>query len=134
MGIDEANLKHTISRYNHAKEIGYDADFHTNPDYIKPVREESGHIYCFRIFAGGYDTMGGIAIDENANILDEDNLPIQGLYGAGDMAVGSLYGDPSNAGGNVHGSMPVSYTHLDVYKRQHHDIHPHVFQAHPVPG
>lgn len=106
MGIDEANLKHTISRYNHAKEIGYDADFHTNPDYIKPVREESGHIYCFRIFAGGYDTMGGIAIDENANILDEDNLPIQGLYGAGDMAVGSLYGDPSNAGGNVHGSMP----------------------------
>ena len=22
------------------------------------------------------------------------------------MAVGSLYGDPSNAGGNVHGSMP----------------------------
>ena len=39
-------------------------------------------------------------------ILDEDNLPIQGLYGAGDMAVGSLYGDPSNAGGNVHGSMP----------------------------
>lgn len=50
--------------------------------------------------------MGGIAIDENANILDEDNLPIQGLYGAGDMAVGSLYGDPSNAGGNVHGSMP----------------------------
>ena len=39
-------------------------------------------------------------------ILDEDNLPIQGLYGAGDMAVGNLYGDPSNAGGNVHGSMP----------------------------
>lgn len=106
MGIHEENLRATIDRYNHAKEIGYDADFHTDPKYIKPVRESSGHIYCYRIFAGGYDTMGGIAIDENANILDENNLPIEGLYGAGDMAVGSLYGDPSNAGGNVHGSMP----------------------------
>ncbi|MCI8991585.1 MAG: FAD-dependent oxidoreductase [Eubacterium sp.] len=106
MDIDETNLKRTISRYNKAKEIGYDEDFHTDPKYIKPVREESGHIYCYRIFAGGYDTMGGLAIDENANILDENNLPIEGLYGGGDIVVGSLYGDPSNAGGNVHGSMP----------------------------
>jgi succinate dehydrogenase/fumarate reductase flavoprotein subunit len=74
--------------------------------YIKPVKEESGHIYCYRIFAGGYDTMGGLAIDENANVIDENNLPIEGLFGAGDMATGSLYGkSPSNAGGTVYGSM-----------------------------
>ena len=106
MEINEKNLRKTIARYNAAKEAGYDADFHTDPKYIRPVREESGHIYCFRIFAGAYDTMGGLAIDENANILDEDNLPIEGLYGGGDIVVGSLYGDPANAGGTVHGSMP----------------------------
>lgn len=108
MGIDEEGLKKTIAKYNKAAEIGYDEDFKTNPKYIKPVREESGHIYCYRIFAGGYDTMGGLAIDENANVLDENNLPIEGLYAGGDMATASLYGNPpSNAGGTVFGSMPT---------------------------
>ena len=106
MGIDEDNLKETIARYNKAAQDGYDPDFHTDAKYLAPVREESGHIYCFRIFAGSYDTMGGLAIDENANILDVNNKPIEGLYGAGDMVTGSFYGEPtSNAGGTVYGSM-----------------------------
>ena len=108
MGINEEGLKKTIAAYNHAAEIGNDEEFHTNPAYIRPVREESGHIYCYRILAGGYDTLGGIAIDENANVLDKNNMPIEGLYAAGDMAAASLYGNPpSNAGGTVYGSMPI---------------------------
>ena len=106
MGIDEEQAKKTIAKYNKAKEDGYDPDFHTDPKYIMPVHEESGHIYCFRIFAGAYDTMGGLAIDENGNILDTCDKPIEGLYGAGDMVTGSFYGEPtSNAGGTVFGSM-----------------------------
>ncbi len=108
MGINEAELKKTIAKYNKAAEIGYDEDFKTDPKYIRPVREESGQIYCFRIFAGAYDTMGGLAIDENANVIDENNIPIEGLYAAGDLAVASLYGNPpANAGGTVYGAMPV---------------------------
>ncbi len=108
MGIDEAGLKKTIAKYNRAAEVGYDEDFKTNPKYLRPVREESGHIYCYRIFAGGYDTLGGLAIDENANVVDENNFPIEGLYAAGDMVTGSLYGNPpSNAGGTVYGAMPT---------------------------
>lgn len=108
MGISEKNLKETIAKYNHASEIGYDEAFQTDPKYIKPVREESGHIYCYRILAGGYDTLGGLAIDENANIIDENNCPIEGLYAGGDMATASLYGNPpSNAGGTVYGAMPT---------------------------
>lgn len=106
MGIDETGLKRTIERYNRAAEIGYDEDFKTNPKYIKPVREESGQIYCYRIFAGGYDTLGGLAIDEYANVIDANNNPIEGLYAGGDMVTGSLYGNPpKNAGGTVFGSM-----------------------------
>lgn len=108
MGIDEVGLNKTVAKYNKAAEIGYDEDFKTNPKYIKPIREDSGHIYCYRILAGGYDTMGGLAIDENANVLDENNLPIEGLYAGGDMATASLFGNPpSNAGGTVYGSMPT---------------------------
>ncbi len=65
MGIDEANLKHTISRYNHAKEIGLRCRFHTKSGLYQT---RAGRIRTYllfpRIFAGGYDTMGGIAIDE----------------------------------------------------------------------
>lgn len=108
MGIDEDGLKATLKKYNHAAETGDDPDFHTNPKYIRPVHESSGQIYCYRILPGGYDTMGGLAIDENANVLDTSNLPIEGLYAGGDMVTGSVYGNPpSNAGGNVHGSMPT---------------------------
>ena len=106
MGIEEEQLKKTIGKYNKAKEDAYDPDFHTDAKYLHPIREESGHIYCFRIFAGAYDTMGGLAIDENANLLDVNNKPIEGLYGAGDMVTGSFYGEPtSNAGGTVYGAM-----------------------------
>lgn len=73
MGIDENGLRKTLEKYNRAAQTGVDEDFHTDPKYIKPVRDESGHIYCFRILPGGYDTMGGLEIDENANVLDEDN-------------------------------------------------------------
>ena len=108
MGINEDNLKNTLEKYNKAAETGVDEEFKTNPMYIRPVKEESGHIYCYRILAGGYDTLGGLGIDENANIVDENNLPIEGLYGAGDMAASSLYGNPpSNAGGTVYGSMTI---------------------------
>lgn len=108
MGINEAGLRKTIAKYNKAAETGVDEEFKTSPRYIRPVREESGQIYCFRIMPGGYDTMGGLAIDENANVLDENNYPIEGLYAAGDMVTGSLYGNPPhNAGGTVYGSMPT---------------------------
>ncbi len=108
MGIDEAGLRKTLEKYNKAAETGIDEEFKTNPKYIKPVRDESGHIYCFRIFSGGYDTLGGVAIDENANVIDGNNIPIEGLYAAGDMAVASIYGNPpANAGGTVYGSMPL---------------------------
>lgn len=100
MDIDEEGLRKTIARYNRAAEIGYDEDFKTDPKYIRPVREESGQIYCFRILPGG------LLIDENANVLDDDNMPIEGLFAAGDMVAGSVFGDPpSNAGGNVYGTM-----------------------------
>ncbi len=105
MGIDEKGLKKTIEKYNKAAEIGYDEDFHTNPIHIKPVHEESGQIYCFRMLAGGYDSLGGLQIDDNANVVDEYNMPIEGLYAGGDICVGSLYGSPQNIGGTVYGSM-----------------------------
>ena len=52
----------------------------------------------------------GLPADENANVLDTNNMPIEGLYAAGDMTAGSIYGDtPANAGGTVYGSMTIGF-------------------------
>lgn len=44
-------------------------------------------------------TMGGIAIDEEAHVLDKDGNPVQGLYAAGEVASG-IHGN-NRLGGNA---------------------------------
>ena len=94
MGIDEAGLRETLERYNGYCENGRDLEFGKNARYLRPVREESGHIYAMRINLGGYNTIGGIRVDRKLRVLDERKHPIPGLYSAGDMISASLYGDP----------------------------------------
>lgn len=45
-------------------------------------------------------TMGGVAINENAQVLDKDGKAIEGLYAAGEV-VGGLYGAGRVAGNNT---------------------------------
>ena len=47
-----------------------------------PFREE-GPYYAIILGPGALDTSGGPAIDASARVLDNDNKPIPGLYGAG---------------------------------------------------
>jgi succinate dehydrogenase/fumarate reductase flavoprotein subunit len=44
--------------------------------------------------------MGGVAINENAQVLDKDGKVIEGLYAAGEV-VGGLYGAGRVAGNNT---------------------------------
>lgn len=94
MGINEENLRNTLREYNSFCENGEDLEFGKDPRFLYPVREESGHVYAMRIFLTGYDTLGGIHVDRFCRVLDTDKRPIPGLYSAGDMVAGSLYGDP----------------------------------------
>lgn len=94
LGINEKGLRETLKEYNSYCEKGRDLEFGKNPKYLRAVREESGHIYALRISLGGYNTIGGIHVNRYCQVLDQKKVPITGLYSAGDMVAGSLYGNP----------------------------------------
>jgi len=95
-----ANLKDTIERYNGFAEAGVDEDFHRGdapidaffhsaaakrdyPNaYMAPISSE-GPYYAILLGAGALDTKGGPVFNENGQVLDIHDNPIEGLYVAG---------------------------------------------------
>jgi 3-oxosteroid 1-dehydrogenase len=103
------NLKQTLTRFNEFAKAGIDQDFHrgefnydrewttfppTIPGTPWPPEElknytmhplsETGPYYAIILGAGTLDTNGGPLINHKAQVLDAENRPIPGLYGAGD--------------------------------------------------
>jgi len=103
------NLRKTIARFNGFAKSGkdedfqrgqaaYDSEWHQVFSPMKadsgwpanegpsitmyPIRDE-GPYYAMILAAGALDTCGGPAIDASARVLDTNDRPIPGLYGAG---------------------------------------------------
>ena len=51
-----------------------------------------------RVFNAGYTAFGGVKINGHCEVLDEQGMPIRGLYGAGDCACGEVWGNPPIGG------------------------------------
>lgn len=103
------NLKATFSRYNafaiagkdedfQRGDAGYDSEWHlafspmradTNwpenkhPSVTMHPLGDKGPYYAIILGAGALDTNGGPVIDSGARVLDTQDNPIPGLYGAG---------------------------------------------------
>jgi 3-oxosteroid 1-dehydrogenase len=96
-----ANLKETISRFNEFAETGKDLDFNRGEAPIESaffgLRREGndkpnktmypissqGPYYAVMLAAGTLDTKGGPMINSRAQVVDANEQPIPGLYGAG---------------------------------------------------
>jgi hypothetical protein len=103
------NLKKTVARFNEFAKIGVDADFHrgecaydrewttfppTVPSVQWPPKDSknytmyplspNGPYHAIILGAGTLDTNGGPIINHKAQVIDTENKPIPGLYGAGD--------------------------------------------------
>ncbi len=81
IGVAPDVLKATIDEYNTACEQAYDPLFAKDRRYLLPLR--SAPYYAIRGHASVCDTMGGIKVNENMEVLDTEDNPIPGLYGAG---------------------------------------------------
>jgi len=106
----ESNLEMTVSRFNNFAESGIDLDFHRGAfpydiewhQYVfsTPAQDTQwtlndkpnitmypfnsvGPYYCILITAGTLDTCGGPRTNHLAQVLDTQDKPIHGLYGAG---------------------------------------------------
>jgi fumarate reductase flavoprotein subunit len=89
MGVNKENFVKTVEEYN-----GYcqtrDELFCKNHRYMQPL--VGPKYYALQICPGGYGSLGGIKINYKTEVVNEEDEPIAGLYGAG-TDVCSIYGD-----------------------------------------
>ena len=98
-GIDAEAVKNSIAKYNGMVAAGADTLYRKPKELLRPVAKPP--FYCFRIKANDLNTMGGIRINTNCNVLTEQYKPIPGLYAAG-MDVSGFSGE--TYGLNIPGS------------------------------
>ncbi len=94
IGIDPEVLQYTIDEYNEMCENGLDTKFHKARKFLKPITGKGGYI-CGKFYLGAYGTIGGVRINRYCEVLDNDMMPIEGLYSAGTDA-NTIYGDSYN--------------------------------------
>jgi succinate dehydrogenase/fumarate reductase flavoprotein subunit len=90
MGVKQESLVQTVEEYNGMCAQGYDELFEKEHKYMQPIAK--GPFYACRYFPSAYGTLGGLKINHKAEVLDENDEAIPGLYAAGVDAC-TIYGD-----------------------------------------
>lgn len=101
-GMPYEAVKASIDRYNELVAMGEDADFHKPAEFLYPVEE--GPFYAAKVGIALLAIVGGLMVDDDLNVVDENNQPIPGLYATGNTS-GGLYAIdyPINMAGNSNG-------------------------------
>ena len=101
-GIDAEQAKATLERYNMYCENGVDEDFHKDPRYLAPVKTGPFFGFKYQVDPSAFLCVtGGLRTNENMQVCDENDVPIDGLYNLGVM-VGDSYGTLYNFGVEGH--------------------------------
>ena len=100
--VPKEQFMKTIARYNELCRNGEDVDFGKRRELMFPL--EQGPFTALRVGGSLMVVMGGLLIDDNMRVVDEDYYPIEGLYAVGN-ASGGLYAVdyPLVIPGNSHG-------------------------------
>lgn len=96
VGIDGDVLTETVNTYNGYVASGVDSDYSRND---LPAALENGPFYMVEVGPAVHHTMGGIKIDTEARVINEDGAVIPGLYAAGEVT-GGVHGG-NRLGGNA---------------------------------
>jgi len=81
IGCDPKILKVTIDEYNSFCDNGYDRMFAKDKRHLVPLRTPP--YYAIKAYSGYYNTIGGIKVNSNMEVLNKEDKPIPGLYAAG---------------------------------------------------
>lgn len=96
MGVDEATFVSTMNTWNQAVEAKTDAEFNRT-SFANPLT--AAPYYAIKITPAVHHTMGGIAINPKAEVLNEKGEAISGLFAAGEVT-GGVHG-ANRLGGNA---------------------------------
>ncbi len=87
MGIPADRLEATVEKWNEDVAAGADSEFN-RALLLAPI--EAAPFYAFKTYPTMFDTMGGLKINENAQVVDVWGAVIPRLYAAGNVAGGVL--------------------------------------------
>lgn len=124
-GIDAEGLVATVARFNGMVKNGHDDDFNRGdntydnfymwgdpafePPYCTLGAVDQGPYYAVKMESGALGTAGGPRINENGQVLDWSNNPIQGLYAAGNASASVLGEAYGGAGGTLGPGLTFGY-------------------------
>ncbi|MGC6471588.1 MAG: FAD-binding protein [Parvibaculales bacterium] len=122
INIDPAALSETVKRFNSFAANGEDPDFHRgeaaydqmygdprnqpNP-CLRPI--ENGPFYAMPIYPGDIGTNGGMVTNEKAQVIGENDQPIDGLYAIGNNAASSMGESYPGAGVTIGPALTFGY-------------------------
>jgi flavocytochrome c len=86
-GIPNETLRNTIASFNQAVTNGKDAEF-GKPILVNAQQIATPPFFAMRLWPKVHFTMGGVGINERAEMLDRDGNPIPHLFAAGEVTGG----------------------------------------------
>ena len=89
LGLDRDALEATVAEYNALCEAGVDTQFGKDAKYLQPLT--TAPYYGAKMIRTFFTTVGGLDVDDNIQVLNQDGRPIKGLYACGGDA-SSIYG------------------------------------------
>lgn len=89
MGVPPENLVATVDRYNELCDLGRDLDFGKRPEVMGKVVDPP--FYAGKLVASMLTMCGGLRTNLDAQVLDAEDQPIEGLYVCG-SAAGEFFG------------------------------------------
>jgi 3-oxosteroid 1-dehydrogenase len=122
IGIDPQKLAATVRHFNENAAKGQDPDFGRGASqYNKVLGDpgnktnqalgpiETGPFYATEIYPGDVGTAGGVITNENAQVLDQSDEPIPGLYATGNMTATVAGRTYPGAGASIANTMTFGY-------------------------
>ncbi|WP_239256256.1 flavocytochrome c [Listeria ilorinensis] len=94
--VDPKALKQTVDKVNQYAKDGKDPDFDHRAGLVDMSK---GPYYMMKAVPSVHHTMGGLVINEQAQVMNTDNQPIENLYAAGELT-GVIHGT-NRLGGNA---------------------------------
>jgi len=121
IGLDPETLEETVNRWNAQCEAGEDTDFHRGTTFFEGLYQgggsiecnlgkiEKGPFYAVPVYFGALGTNGGPRINENGQVLSLRGKTINGLYAAGNAAMGIFGQSYLSAGGTIGPAITFGY-------------------------
>lgn len=90
-GIDSTILKNTIDVYDHIISTQEDTVYERDSEHLGKSFKDTSAYYIIKEQPCYYETLGGITVNSDMQVLNQDGNAIEGLYAAGEC-VGDVFG------------------------------------------